>query len=350
MKYGAGQLLLRFEGQCLMLKGNSLTEKLLCRLKTLTLEFAERGQEVDRGTDPPGENLTQLAEIGYYRFIVEALPGQRRRALDLLSSGCGVTSFLSTQHEGVCRRLYEAGHPMLEAALKGEEWIGVCFAHLRRKPSPLTAMPHRDRVVFSGHGPWFSGYGLMQKVVVGGATEQGEFLMGIAPMDVPEIQVRELAPLAVMNATATVGLDFNALSVKTADIVIRINAKILDEKDMHSTVFQGARSLGAARAAARFLPSAQEEALSVYLEQQHQKMDAWDENPTWDGATQLRYESLQIASRVVGASYAAVGGKAHLLTHPLQRISREAHFYSTTQLTQPLRQKVLQELPSVVKA
>jgi hypothetical protein len=342
--HGAGQMVLRFEGQCLMLKGNSLTQKFFPRIEKLAFEFAKRAQDVDCGTEPPAENLKQLAEIDYYRFVVDASPGERRRALDLLSSGCGVTSFLSTQHEGVCRRLYEADHPDAGAALRGELWVGVCFAHLRRTPSPLDAMQFRDKVVFSGLGPWFSGYGLMQKVVVGGATEAGDFLMGIAPLDLPEIQVRPLAPLAVMNATATVGLDFNALNVPIEDIVVRINAEILAQKDMHSTVFQAARSLGAARAASRFLPPTEEAAVREHLENQHRKMDAWDESPVWDGATQLRYEALQIASRVVGGAYAAVGGKAHLQTHPLQRISREAHFYSTTQLTQPLRNKVLQEL------
>ena len=328
-----------------MFKGNTLTQKFLLELERLALTFSDRAQDVDRGDYSPAENLKSLAQIDYYRFVVKASPGERRRGLDLLSSGCGVTSFLSTQHEGVCRRLHEADHPDTEAALSGTLWIGVCFAHLRRTPSPVDALPMRNEVIFSGHGPWFSGHQLMQKVVVGGADSEGTFLMGLASLDVPEIQVRPLAPLAVMNSTATVGLDFNALKISNEDIVVRINSKILDEKDMHSTVFQAARSLGASRAASRFLPPDEAQAVVEHLDCHHQKMDRWDESPNWETATQLRYQALQFAGSVVGAAYAAVGGKAHLLTHPLQRISREAHFYSTTQLTQPLRRKMLHELP-----
>lgn len=332
-----------------MFKGNSLTKKFFPEIEALALEFEERAQAIDRGALLPTENLTRLAELGFYRFVVEALPGQRRRALDILSSGCGVTSFLSTQHEGVCRRLAEAGHPSAPAAMHGEVWFGVCFAHLRRKPSPLTAVELRGRTIFSGHGPWFSGHGMMQKVLVGGATDAGKFVMGLAETDSPEIQVRPLPALSVMEATATVGLDFNALSIEDRDIVVEIDAEILDQKDMHSTVFQAARSLGAARAAARFLSSQDQTRVEEHLEEHHRRMDRWDRAPDWESATELRFEALRIAERVIGAAYTSVGGKAHLQTHPLQRISREAHFYSTTQLTQPLRQKLRDELISHIK-
>ncbi|MCA9778347.1 MAG: hypothetical protein KC800_16585 [Candidatus Eremiobacteraeota bacterium] len=307
-------------------------------------EFASEAREVDDLSLSPAKNLQKLAKCGFYKFVVEASPGRRRRALDLLSSGCGATAFLSTQHEGVCRRLSEAGHPSAQSAIEGEEWYGVCFAHLRRDPSPVSAIRSRHHVVFSGRGPWFSGHGLMTKVLVGGATETGDFLMGIASMDEPEIVPGRLDSLAVMEATATVALDFNALQIANEDILVKIDATVLAEKDMHSTVFQSARSLGVARAASRFLDQTLQSQVLEKIDEHHGKMDAWDENPDWEGSTQLRFEALQLADRVVGAAYAAVGGKAHLLSHPLQRIAREAHFYSTTQLTKPLREKVLESL------
>ena len=327
-----------------MSKGNSLVQGVLPIVEGLANEFASEARGVDDLSISPAENLKRLAKCGFYRFVVEASPGQRRRALDLLSSGCGVTAFLSTQHEGVCRRLFDAGHPAAQSAIQGEEWYGVCFAHLRRDPSPVSAIRNRHHVVFSGRGPWFSGHGLMTKVLVGGATESGEFLMGIASVDEPEIVPRRLDSLVVMEATATVALDFNALQIPNQDIVVKIDATVLAEKDVHSTVFQSARSLGAARAASRFLDETLQAQVLEKIEEQHSKMDAWDENPDGESSTRLRFEALQLADRVVGAAYAAVGGKAHLLSHPLQRIAREAHFYSTTQLTKPLREKVLESL------
>lgn len=321
-----------------------MVQDVLPLVESLAADFALRARDIEERSSSPRLHLERLAESGYYRFVTEAKPGQRRRALDLLSSGCGVTAFLSTQHEGVCRRLLEAGHPSAEAAIQGKQWFGVCFAHLRRTPSPVSAISARNQVVFSGNGPWFSGFGLMTKVLVGGATEAGELLMGIASMEEPEIVPRPMDALVVMEATATVALNFNALSIAKEDIVVRITPEILLEKDMHSTVFQAARSLGAARAASKFLDDGLQDSVARRLEEQHLKMDAWDERPDWEGSTRLRFEALQLADQVVGAAYSAVGGKAHLLSHPLQRIAREAHFYSTTQLTKPLREKVLETL------
>ena len=313
-------------------------------VEDLADQFRQKAQLIDAGKRPPVEHLQQLASIGYYRFVVLAEPGQKRRASDLLSSGCGVTAFLSTQHEGVCRRLHAAGHPHTELALKGERFIGVCFAHLRRSPSPVDAIAFRDQVVFSGSGPWFSGYGVMEEVVVGGAQSKEEFVMGLAPMSAPEIAVKQLPELAVMNATATVSLNFNALVVESTDIVVRMTAEELQEKDMHSTVFQASRSLGVARAAAIFLPRHAREAALGLLESQHLKMDKWDQSPNWPQATTLRREALSLAGQVIEAAYVNEGGKAHLSTHPLGRIAREANFYSTSQLTKPLRDAVTEEL------
>lgn len=321
-----------------------MAQEILAVTEKLSKHLFLRAQEVDEEMLLPTPNLEAIAQSGYYRLVVEASPGQRRRALDLLSAGCGVTAFLSTQHEGVCRRLREAEHPLLESALSGKVWFGVCFAHLRREISPVSALEFKDHIVFSGHGPWFSGYGIMQMVLVGGACESGDFLMGLADMDEPEIVARPLERLNVMNATATVGLDLNALRVESKDLVVRINAPLLDEQDVHSTVFQSARSLGAARAAARFLPESQERAVLEQIAHHHRAMDAWDQAPDPERSTGLRFEALQLAARVVGAAYASVGGKAHLCSHPLQRIAREAHFYATTQLTRPLRDRVLESL------
>jgi alkylation response protein AidB-like acyl-CoA dehydrogenase len=315
----------------------------------LAAQFRERAQDVDQGDAPPRSHLQKLAQAGYYDFVTRAQPGERRRTLDILSSGCGVTAFVSSQHEGVCRRLKEADHRLLEKAVTGENWFGVCFAHLRRDPSPVEAIEQRTGVVFSGSGPWFTGYGVMDMMLVGGATQGGDFLMGLSPVDLPEVRVRELAPLAVMEATSTVGLDFNALQVENKDIIVRTNAPGLAEKDKHSTVFQAARSLGAARAASEFLPQTARLEVTHKLEEHHCAMDAWDARPVWNQATELRRVALRLAARVVEAAFVNVGGRAHSLEHPLQRISREASFYATTQLTGELKTALTEDLVDSLK-
>lgn len=316
----------------------------LSDLQELVPELRARAGEVERGGVPPRENLEQLARIGYFRACSNAPPGLRRRLLDHLSSACGTTAFLASQHEGVCRRLHQAEHPLLEKACSGAVWMGVCFAHLRRDPSPVECLEFRDHLVFSGEGPWFTGFGLMQQVMVGGATQDGRFVMALAPVDCPEIAVRSLPPLACMEATGTVSLHFNALEAPRADVLVETDAEGLRLKDMHSTAFQGARSLGAARAAADFLPAGYRHGALARIESLHDQMDLWDTAPDWEGATRLRARALRLGRQVLEAAIVSVGGRSQLLDHPLQRLLREQAFYSTTQLTGELRSHLLESL------
>lgn len=317
---------------------------LLSLLAPLLEEFQTSAQAVDAGHRSPLVNLKSLAAQGYYRLLVEADPGTRRRVLDHLSSACGVTAFVSTQHEGVCRRLTEAHHPLATQAIEGTLWCGVCFAHLRRANCPVDVMEFRDYVLFSGSGPWFTGHGMMTSVLIGGVTPQGRYLMGLSPVDCPEILATPMPPLAVMDSSATVGLVFNAVRVDKSEVLVDVTPQEFAEKDMHSTVFQSARSLGAARAAARFLSAETQKAVEEKLEVLHRQMDQWDQSPNWQSATELRKEALVFCGKVIQAAYVEVGGKAHLATHPLQRLSREANFYTTTQLTVPLRTSLTGEL------
>ena len=84
----------------------------------------------------------------------------------------------------------------------------------------------------------------------------------------------------------------------------------MHEKDMHSTVFQSARSLGAARAAAQYLPEHVKKDVLAYIERQHLKIDDWDTHPSWPEATVLRGQALTLANRVVEAAFVNVGGRS----------------------------------------
>lgn len=304
----------------------------------------QTAEQVDQSTEPPSAQLALLAEIGYFAHASQTNAAERRRLLDLLSSGCGATAFLASQHDGACRRLLTASHPLYAAASQGLEWVGVCFAHLRRRPSPVTVSQGPSGLCFDGWGPWFSGHGLMTKALVAGATEDGEFLTALCSLDSPGVHTAGAPSLAVMNATATVPLSFDKVVVPHEELVARSNAQLMNQADMHSTVHQCARSLGVARAASHFLPKTAREAVLARLESQHDKMDAWERDPNWQGATELRRQALELAGHAVQAALVCVGGRAHALNHPVQRLAREASFYATTQLTGELRDRLLEQL------
>lgn len=313
-------------------------------VRDLSETLRATAEEVDQSFAPPRAQMQAVAATGYFTYVTDGPSSERRRLLDYLSSGCGVTAFLASQHEAVCRMLARSGHSLLQSAQRGETWMGVCFAHLRRTPSPVSVTRRDGHLQFQGLGPWFSGLGLMKNVVVAGAAENGEFLMAHCLLDSPGITVGEAPRLAVMNATSTVPLTFDGLTVPNSEIVFVTNAEDMNEKDMHSTVMQCGRSLGAARAAARFLPPSGEEQLLARVEDLHARMDAWDQSPCWPTATALRVDALKLASLAVQSAFVCAGGGANLLSHPVQRLAREASFYATTQLTKELRDTYLRSL------
>ncbi len=208
----------------------------------------------------------------------------------------------------------------------------------------MDCLEFRDHLVYSGIGPWFTGYPFMNYVLIGGATQAGAFHLALAEMSRSEIAVEPLPRLACMNGTGTVSLFLNALPVDRGDLVVSTDRAGLHQKDMHSTVYQGARSLGIARAAGRFLPEQPARRVLKKIDHMHRKMEEWDLNPTWPEATELRLECIRLASRTIEGAFITEGGKAQLAQHTLSRLLREHAFYTTTQLTNDLRIRVLDEV------
>ena len=312
-------------------------------LTEIARKLALTATEVDRASTPPTAQMEVLADAGYFLETATASAAQRRRWLDLISSGCGATAFLASQHEASCRRLHQSEHRLFKDASRGKVWVGICFAHLRRQPSPVSVLVEGERLLYHGVGPWFSGIGLMAKVLLAGATETGEFLMSLTDLQAPGLTLGSPAPLAVMNATATAPLVLDSLEIHHDNLVHKSDAVQMNQADMHATVMQSARSLGVARACARYLSETAAQDLLSRLEVMHQSMDAWELDPNWSESTQLRLSALRLAGDAVLAALVSVGGRAHSLDHPVQRLARESAFYVTTQTTVELRNAVLAE-------
>ena len=311
-------------------------------LLEVTRQLSLTATEIDRSDQPPAAQMKLLAEAGYFVQASTALASERRRWLDLLSSACGATTFLASQHEASCRRLQQSEHELFSMASRGETWVGICFAHLRREPSPVS-VEHRDtQLIYNGTGPWFSGVGLMSSVLLAGATKGGDFLMSVVDLNTVGMTVGRPEPLVVMNSTATAPLGLEDVRVETAHLVLKNNAAAMNEADKHATVMQSARSLGVARASARYLPTSASQDLLSRLDTFHLEMDAWELEPNWSEATGLRLRALRLANEAVMAAMVNAGGRAQSVEHPVQRLSREAAFYATTQTTAELRSAVLE--------
>ena len=62
------------------------------------------------------------------------------------------------------------------------------------------------------------------------------------------------------------------------------------------------------------------------------------------GSTAVEVALEPLASLAVQSAFVCAGGGANLLSHPVQRLAREASFYATTQLTKELRDTYLRSL------
>lgn len=303
----------------------------------LAEDFRQQAQRADRSWRLVAEQVTRLAASGLYRELVKAERAERFDYLELMSSACGVTTFVSSQHESACRRV--AGTPLESEFLpewtSGRRLAGICFAHVRRPRVDVEAWLEGDRLRFRGTAPWFTGWGLMQDVVVAGTTADGDFLFAVSELD--RVKAGPIQSLCAMQASNTVALELD-LELPAERLLARVTRQQLAGKDLANIVANSARSLGVTRAALDLLPEPE-------LSDQYAKLRERARN--WDGGQdglEIRARAVRLGLLAAQASLVASGGRGNSLDHPAQRLVREAMFYSVTQLTRELGQTTIATL------
>ena len=309
-------------------------------------------QDVDRGLRSLTSGLDSLAGAGLFGIAgptshggADLAPSDARRTIAVVGSGCGATFFVWVQHHGVVRTVRGSSNEAfverwLAPMCAGEVIAGVAFAHLRRPgPPAIRAQRLGDGWRLDGHAPWATSWGIADWFGVAAASDDGEVVWA----RVPGTRSHGLAavPLAlpVFATTGTVTLTFEGYDVAAEDV---IEVGGLDDwrraDRCHAAIGQPA-VLGVADRAIGLLDTfTDQDAVDAAARLRDELDTRWRHDDelvddlgrgTLDvtAASGHRAACLHLARRSTTALLAAAGGRGMDLSHPAQRLAREADFY-----------------------
>ncbi len=351
--------------------------------------LAPHAQETDTGSAPRRENFRALAEAGLFGMAIpkafgglDVSPQAQRDVAELLASYCGVTTFTQAQHHGPSRMIANCPNSSLKEALLPKlatgEWItGVSFAHLRRPGAPiLSAEPVKGGYLLQGTAPWVTGWGVMNQFVFGATLPDGRFVYLWSPAnhaDFPELfadttppsgdwgamSVSPPIPLCGMNASATVILTFENWFIPQEHWMLESDRETMRRNDRSNVLGATAMPLGCSAGSVRVLcdtaekrgmPAIRRAANSFTREWEALKSEVLEwlnrqEDPNFTvEALRIRAWCLDLGVRAAHAAITANSGSANMLTHPAQRLLREALFYTIQAQTQEVMDATLARL------
>ncbi len=300
-------------------------------------------QETDRAERVPEGHLRALVGAGAFAVATSCEPAERRQVHRILGGACGVTYFVWAQHERPVRALLASENEALRAhwldrLLAGEVVGGTAFAHLRRPGPPLVrAEPDSSGWRLHGEAPWATGWGTVGVYSVAAMTPSGTVLWVLLPPE--RLTASKPLQLAALQATATVRLRFDGTAVVAEDVVLELDRSRWDALDasvgnrgnpavqgvaLRAVTLLEENGPAGADVAAALRPAVDQSIADN--ERQAEAADAGDLDVA--AMTAARARAISLAQRATLALLAAVGGRGLELTHPAQRLVREAAFYA----------------------
>jgi alkylation response protein AidB-like acyl-CoA dehydrogenase len=316
------------------------TDEILSRARRLADEVLfPRAIETDRSALVPIELLDAMAAAGMYGLVgpleaggFDAPPEIVDRAVELLAGGCLTTTFVCMQHHGVVTTVAASTEALREEWLgrlcTGEARSGVAFAGLRRPgPPAMTVREDGDEFVLDGYAPWVTGWGRIDLVHVAARDEAGDvlwFLVDAAETDGLRV---ELLQLAAVNASGTVTVHLDGLSVPAERLTRREPFDEWRLRDAGSLRRNGSLALGVAARAVGLLATYPDldHLASGLLEQIDESRSLLDTAGV-EGMAAARAGASRVAMRAASVLVTAGGGRSILLDEHAQRLAREALF------------------------
>jgi alkylation response protein AidB-like acyl-CoA dehydrogenase len=286
---------------------------------------------------------------------------------ETLAGACGVTYFTWVQHHAPVRLLASSDNAELR-----DRWLGdlcggavlggVAFAYLRR-PGPPAVVAKRvaGGWVVDGEAPWVTSWGLAGLYAVAARVEaDGPVLFVAVVPGASELRASAPLALAAMSASSTVRLSFEGLFVPDADVISTVDLRRWRERDGVATAQPHPAPLGLAATATAMLARRAEEtgqaavgraaeALGAELAECRGHSYRLADDPSVDDAHLARLVAarawgLDLALRSAQALVAATGGGAMALSHPAQRLLREASFWAIQAQSATVREATLARL------
>ncbi|MFG3255740.1 acyl-CoA dehydrogenase family protein [Streptomyces sp. NPDC048172] len=270
-----------------------------------------------------------------------------REIAEILAGACCSTFFVQAQHHTPVRTLADAdadGEAARERWLRplsdGTALAGIAFSHLRAYPK----LPVRASRApgggwrFDGRVPWYTGWGLNDVFLLGGATEEGEVVFAV----VDAVEQPGLAPtaplqLAALTGTRTVGLLLDGLTVPEEAVAVRLPQEEWARADRPKNTNTNPAVFGVARAALGLLDASGDgeakETAGVLRERlDAARRDAYalvDEVPPAEALADrlaVKTRAYDLMRAATTAAIVAGGGRAFALSSPAQRLAREGLF------------------------
>ena len=309
-------------------------------------------QDVDRSDLVPTSHLRSLADAGLFGISGPASHGgtdldrsEGWRTAAALFGGCGATAFVWAQHQGVVRNLTRSANGELREALladlcAGEQVAGVAFAHLRRQGAPAIAATRIEGGWrLDGFSPWTTSWGLADWFAIAAESVDGELVWCLLPGDAPAGVTARPLDLPVFASTGTVTLTFEDCVVPDDQLVLVESVAAWRTTDRLTSAIGAPATIGIAERCIRLLGDIEEPAAvdaAGRLGREHADdveryevllgaIAAGDD--VLHEASDHRARLIRLAKRSSMALLAAVGGRAMDLTHPAQRLAREADFF-----------------------
>lgn len=291
--------------------------------------------EVDAAERVPGSHLDLLAEHGFYGLAapqdmatldVGDFPSVLR-LIEVLASGCLTTTFVWIQHHGV---LSAAEHTKnrnlrenyLSDLVEGNRRGGIALGSaLRTGPPPLRADPVVGGYLLEGVAPWFTGWGMVDSLLVAGRTSNGTLVFAL--LDVVENDALHADPLDLMavQASGTVTLRFNRHFVPRDRIASTVAQSDYLKGDSSSVRFNGALALGVAGRAISLLGEDAGRLPGELDAARSRLVTAADEE-----LSEVRAQASELAMRAASAAAVHHGSRSLLPGSHAQRLVREATF------------------------
>ncbi|MER5179913.1 acyl-CoA dehydrogenase family protein [Streptomyces sp. NPDC002896] len=266
-----------------------------------------------------------------------------REIAEILAGACCSTFFVQAQHHTPVQLLRTGEEAARERWLRplaeGALLAGIAFSHLRAFPDrPVRVTRERAGWRFDGRVPWYTGWGLNDLFLLGGATEHGEVVFAAAePREQPGLTPTAPLQLAALTGTRTVGLVLDGLVLPDEAVVQRLPHEEWATADRPKNTNTNPAVFGVARAALDLLdahgdPEAKETAgvLRDRLEITHRDAYALvDEVPAGEripDRLRLKTRAYDLMRAATTAAIVAGGGRAFALSSPAQRLAREGLF------------------------
>lgn len=281
----------------------------------------------------------------------------------------GSLAFLQTQHQSAVSMLSKSDNEALKEEYlpkmgNGEKLVGIGFSQLRRGSPPIMRAEECDGGhLLNGEVPWITGFGLYPEFMIGASLPDGQALFAIVPFSEKSssggtIDISDPMKLAAMESAQTVRGTFTNWFVPASEVVFIRPAGWIQNNDMINITLQGHFALGCARAGLDILEAAAEKKKLPFLASTYaslqQELEKCRSATTTAQATadeestterlRIRAWAIDLAVRCAHAAVAASSGAANSMSHPAQRVYREALVYTVSAQTTGIMEATLARL------